>query len=106
MHININFILLQEFDVEYYFKCFIFILKVEFYSKMKWKCIFSEISPQSNPIAEACSLHQPSCLQACRLGVGNASRLRARKGRLPSEAECECVHATLRGPLSGRCKIR
>ena len=52
MHININFILLQEFDVEYYFICFILILKVKFISKMKWKCIFSEISPQSNPLRE------------------------------------------------------
>ena len=52
MHININFILLQEFDVEYYFICFILILKFKFFSKMKWKCIFSEISPQSNPLRE------------------------------------------------------
>ena len=52
MHININFILLQEFDVEYYSICFILILKVKFISKMKWKCIFSEISPQSNPLRE------------------------------------------------------
>ena len=52
MHININFILLQEFDVEYYYICFILILKVEFISKIKWKCIFSKISPQSNPLRE------------------------------------------------------
>ena len=52
MHININFILLQEFDVEYYFICFILILKVEFISKMKWKSIFSEMFPQSNPLRE------------------------------------------------------
>ena len=62
MHININFILLQEFDVEYYFICFILILKVKFISKMKWKCIFSKISPKSDPLREPVhSTNQAAC---------------------------------------------
>ena len=52
MYIHISFIPLQDFDVIYYFLCFSLILKVEFNYKMKWKCIFSEISPQSNPLRE------------------------------------------------------
>ena len=100
MHININFILLQEFDVEYYFMCFILILKVEFISKIKWKCIFSKISPQSNTLREV--ITPPTKLPAGLpdRAIGPAGRWCARRGRLPSEAECECVHATLRGPLS------
>ena len=104
MHININFILLQEFDVEYYYICFILILKVEFISNMKWKCLFSEISPQSNPLREVIT---PSTKLPAGLpdrATGLAGRLCACRGRLPSEAECECVHATLRGPLSRRSK--
>ena len=100
MHININFILLQEFDVEYYYICFILILKVEFISNMKWKCLFSEISPQSNPLREVIT---PSTKLPAGLpdrATGLAGRLCACRGRLPSEAECECVHATLRDPLS------
>ena len=100
MHININFILLQEFDVEYYFICFILILKVKFISKIKWKCIFSEISPQSNTLREV--ITPPTKLPAGLpdRAIGPAGRWCARRGRLLSEAECECVHATLRDPLS------
>ena len=85
MHIYINFILLQEFDVEYYSICFILILKVEFYSKMKWKCIFSEISPQRDPLREL--ITPPT-----KLPAGLPDRAQA--------TQADCVHAR------GDCRVK
>ena len=104
MHININFILLQEFDVEYYYICFILILKVEFISNMKWKCLFSEISPQSNALREVIT---PSTKLPAGLpdrATGQTGRLCPRRGRLPSEAELTMFPRNLAGPFSQRCE--
>ena len=73
------------FDVEYYFICFILILKVEFISKMKWKCIFSKISPKSDPLREP--VHSTN-QAACRL-AGWAQATQA-----------DCVHAR------GDCRVK
>ena len=67
--------------------CFILIIKVKFYSKMKWKCIFPKISPQSNPLREV--ITPPTKLPAGMpdRATGLAGRLCARRGRLPSKAD-------------------
>ena len=54
---------------------------------MKWKCIFSEISPQSNPLREV--ITPPTKLPAGMpdRATSHAGRLCARRGRQPSGAE-------------------
>ena len=106
MHININFILLQEFDVEYYFICFILILKVKFIFKFKWKCIFSEIFPQSNTLREV--ITPPTKLPAGMpdRATGLAGRLCARRGRLPSKADWLHHHATSQAHSIDDAKVK
>ena len=55
--------------------------------------------PTKQPFAWA----HHSTNQACRTG---RQAMQAHRGRLPSEQSWLCVHATLQGPLSGRCKNR
>ena len=71
---------------------------------MKWKCIFSEISPQSNPLREV--ITPPTKLPAGMpdRATGLAGRLCARRGRLPSKAELTTSPRNLAGPFYRRCE--
>ena len=106
MYIHISFIPLQDFDVIYYFLCFSLILKVELNYKMKWKCIFSKISPQSNPLREV--ITPPTKLPAGMpdRATGLAGRLCARRGRLLSKADWLHHHATSQAHSIDDAKVK
>ena len=94
MHIYINFILPHEFDVKYYFICFILIIKVKYNYKMKWKCVFSKISSQRNPLRKLITPPTKLPVGLPNRAVGHAGRLCACRGRLPSEQSWLHHHAT------------
>ena len=72
---------------------------------MKWKCVFSKISSQRNPLRKLITPPTKLPVGLPNRAVGHAGRLCACRGRLPSEAELTTSPRNLAGPFSPRCKI-